>query len=254
VKTEKQRLPVMEEFKQLAARVADNERNGIKSAEVKRSEQIEQATKNQRINSILRAIDIPARYHAADLDKAPPEAWQAAAGVAAAAQHAEYRERLRRFVATYGIIALLGKRGTGKTDLAFGALKAGANLFKRGKYIKAADLFIDIEGTWSKSKERGGPDLKTILTRLSAPHILVIDELSEMQADRDWQAGRLTYIIDQRYDRKLATILISNDTPENFTRNMGESCMSRLSERGRILICQWPSFRKVLSEVDNDGI
>lgn len=232
----------MEEFNKLAKRRLDQEKAGIVDTTDRRNEEAAQALNRERINAIFRSIEIPKRYKTATLKDEPPDAWKAAAGAKAVALQAEYRGRLAKFVTTHGIVALIGNRGTGKTQLAFATLIEAAKTMQSGKYIKAAELFIEIEGTWGRGKQTG-PDLKTILKRLIAPDLLVIDELSEMQADKDWQAGRLTYVLDARYDRELKTLLISNDTAETFTRNMGESSMSRLAERGRILPCTWKSFR-----------
>jgi DNA replication protein DnaC len=232
----------MEEFNKLAKRRLAQENAGIADKTDENNQRAAKALNTERANALLRAIEIPKRYKTARLSDEPPDSWKRAAGANAVALQEEYRSRLAKFITTHGIVALIGNRGTGKTQLAFATLIEAAKNLQSGKYIKAAELFIEIEGTWGRGKQTG-PDLKTILKRLIAPDLLVIDELSEMQADKDWQSGRLTYVLDARYDRELKTLLISNDTAETFTRNMGESSMSRLAERGRILPCTWKSFR-----------
>ena len=233
------RLPICEEFNAFASRM-------LAKGTDKRSADYEANLRDARANEIIRGMNVPKHYRDSTLTKPfdPPEhfgrmkpAWTDAHTRA----YNDVRQRLTAFIATYGIVALLGSRATGKTQFGWGALIDAARKHqKTGRYIKAADLFIDIEGTWARNPSEKTANLRTLLDRLIRPDILVIDELSEMQADRDWQSGRMTYLIDRRYDENRATILISNDKTETFTRNLGESSMSRLGERGKIYVCDWP--------------
>lgn len=235
------RLPIMEQFERAARASLERQSAADNRPDVAENRKADANLRAERAAWLRQALDVPARYKDATLTAEPAAKWKAIASPEEIARHKEFRGLISSFTRSHGMLALIGKRGTGKTHLAWAALIDAAKSGRSGKFIKAADLFIDIEGTWKKGTESS---LRKILDKLIRPRVLVIDELSEMQADKDWQAGRLTYIIDRRYDAKLATLLISNDTEEMFFRNLGESATSRMREKGRVLFCDWPSFRE----------
>lgn len=238
---QRQRLPAGEEWAKLAERMAA--RGPV--ADTSEARQAE-GMRRERLAALFRALKPPAHYRDARLGKCAdpagwPEWWAEAAGEHGQAAYADVCRRLAAFIRNYGMIALVGPRGTGKTRLAFAALIEAVADEKSAMYRKAADVFIDIQDTFNRGK--GEASTRVVLERLIRPDFLCIDELSEMQADRDWQAGRLTYLLDRRYDEDKSTILIANDEADTFTKKMGASAMSRLGERGRIIVCNWPSFR-----------
>jgi DNA replication protein DnaC len=244
------RLPVAERFSRLAAKVEKAAKEGkplpvARTAKgAKAAEAAEIGVARERRAGLIRQLNPPLRYKAAKLD-GPPKWWaEAYPDSVEAFNHVQ--AIVRRFVAgAGGVLVLLGPRGLGKTYNMWGGLLLGATLGKSGKMIKAADLFIDIESTWTKT---GGPpagsNIRRVVDKLVAPNILAIDELSEMQADKDWQSGRLTYITDQRYDRMAHTIFAGNDTEDTFKSKIGASILSRMEEKGMIVVCNWPSLRK----------
>lgn len=155
------------------------------------------------------------------------------------------------------IVALLGDRGTGKTQAAVevmrtaAAIAAGRNRRARERsgapftdttpvvYAKALDVFINIRATYNGGDESE----KKVIEQYAKPMLLVIDELQE-RGNTAWEDRLLTHIIDTRYSSGLDTILIANLNPEEFRKAVGPSIYSRIVETGMVIECDWPSFRK----------
>lgn len=137
------------------------------------------------------------------------------------------------------LIALIGKRGTGKTQLAVTAIRKACKAGKSGLYVKTKEIFMDIRSTYNSS---GHKDERRAIQAFLSPRLLVIDEAHE-RGETAWEDGLLTYIIDKRYDNMTDTLLISNQDKPEFQSSMGPSIVSRLQETGGIAIANWDSYR-----------
>lgn len=132
----------------------------------------------------------------------------------------------------------LGKRGTGKTQIAVNAMTASILADRQPLYVKAMDIFLWIRRTF---KNEAVSELDAIADFL-CPRLLVIDEIQE-RGESEWEDRILVHLIDKRYDALHDTLLIGNLKPEEFEPAMGTSIMSRLRECGGLIVCDWPSFR-----------
>lgn len=139
-----------------------------------------------------------------------------------------------------GTAVLLGPRGTGKTQAATQiAYEYCARHKAHVQYELCFAMLQDIKkrayddhkGSWGTLAEQVKCDL------------LVVDELQEMRQSED-DIRWMTALLDQRYARKKASILIANLVPQALPGVMGPSVMSRLEETGQIVVCDWGSFRK----------
>ncbi len=146
--------------------------------------------------------------------------------------------RLKQFAADGALIVLLGSRGTGKTQLAVGLLADVCAAGNRVRYLKAMDLFREIRNCYRKD----GPSEVETVDKLCKCGALVIDEAQE-RSDSEWENRTLTNIIDRRYDGMKTTILVSNMTRQAFGEAVGPSVVSRMHERGEVVVCDWDSFR-----------
>jgi len=137
-----------------------------------------------------------------------------------------------------GVIAVLtGKRGIGKTQLAVEAMRAFCLSGYTARYAKAAEMFLAIrEGMSSEKSERAA--MKPYLT----PHLLVLDAMEE-RGETPWEDRTFNYILDVRYDAMLDTILITNQEKDRFSDSVGLSVVSRIHECGKVIECDWDSFR-----------
>lgn len=156
------------------------------------------------------------------------------------------------------IIALVGLRGLGKTTIAAQiALDAAwrnydSSMQEVGRpvvagnvvYRKSAGLIAKYKTLFSDSCSIETEALLESLAYLcTQDEVLVIDELHDCD-DQRMKTRVLTDLIDRRYSALRDTILISNQTPDEFSATIGDSILSRLNEHGAILECRWQSFRR----------
>lgn len=136
------------------------------------------------------------------------------------------------------IYALVGIRGNGKTQMAACLVRQYCEQRKPARYIVAACLFREIRACFRQN----GPDEREMIESFVKPDFLVIDELHERKGS-DHENAALTNIIDLRYGAMKATMLISNETRQEFAEGIGPSIISRMRECGEAIECNWPSFR-----------
>ena len=98
-------------------------------------------------------------------------------------------------------LLLLGSNGLGKTMLSSIALK-----FRGGAIYKMYEIVMRIKASYKNSSEESEQD---ILTELSKLPLLVIDEVGR-QFGSDSEKNWMSYVLDERYEDGLPTILISN--------------------------------------------
>jgi hypothetical protein len=136
--------------------------------------------------------------------------------------------------------ALIGPRGTGKTQMAADLLRH--QIYEReatGRYISAMEFFMAIkEGYRNKMQSE-----EEILLSFRQPALLIIDEIT-VRSDSAWENMLLTHLIDKRYGSQTDTLLIGNckDASE-VVSCVGPSIASRIQECGSVIECNWPSFR-----------
>lgn len=136
------------------------------------------------------------------------------------------------------LIGLIGKRGTGKTQMAMQAAVKSITVGRQPLYVKAMDVFFCVRSAF-KSEVLTELD---VLAEFLAPDLLILDELGE-RGESEWEDRTLVYLIDKRYDAMKDTLLISNMTAAAFEESMGTSIASRLRECGGFVECNWESFR-----------
>lgn len=153
-------------------------------------------------------------------------------------------KRLESLKATIGdgtILALIGDRGAGKTQLAVELLRHFV-LSGRGltvTYTSATDMFLAVREAFSN---KHGMSERERVHFYAQRQYLVIDDLHD-RAETEWEQRVFNFIIDYRYGNLLDTVLISNHSGAAFKAAVGVSVYSRLVEAGGIVVCDWPSFR-----------
>lgn len=133
-------------------------------------------------------------------------------------------EKIMSFVKkddNHSTLILSGKCGTGKSHLG-----AGIILSSGGKMIDADTLLLQVDsGDNFKSSE----NKLEILSRFSNYNILVIDEIGRSM-DAIKEKGYLSYILRNRYNNRLPTVLISNLAKKELIKFFGEAIYDRFKE------------------------
>ena len=157
------------------------------------------------------------------------------------------------------IVALVGIRGSGKTTIAAQIAIRRAELWMnwhrrdpkeragappRGfcHYTKLTDLLARFKAIYADFGSISSDQLIGEREQLCKLSLLVIDELHDCDEQRR-KDRLLTDIIDRRYAARKDTILISNQDADDFAKTTGPSVMSRLSEHGLTISCNWSSWR-----------
>lgn len=136
------------------------------------------------------------------------------------------------------IMALIGNRGTGKTQIAVEALRHACLALYTCKYTRAFDIFLSVRAAM-KSQATSEADA---MRELLQAEVLVIDEMQE-RGETPFEDRLLVNLLDRRYGNMTDTILIANQTPEEFTAALGPSITDRIRETGGLIECTWESFR-----------
>lgn len=138
------------------------------------------------------------------------------------------------------VLAMIGTRGTGKTQAAAVAIWQSIDAGRSAKYTTALQLLADLKGRYGGD----GSAEADWLAEWTTPYLLCIDEIAE-RLDTPHAAVMLTALVDARYGKLRPTLLVGNVTPERFAECVGGSIADRCNEGGGIVrFDKWPSFRK----------
>jgi DNA replication protein DnaC len=147
--------------------------------------------------------------------------------------------RIMALIDRPGIVAMVGKRGTGKTWLSIGLVREFVRAGKTAIYREATDYFLAIKDTYSSASTRSQTAVESDHLR---PALLVIDAV-ENRSNTEWENIMLIRLVCKRYSENRATVLISNDTEAAFKSHVGESITDRIFDGGGMVVCDWPSLR-----------
>jgi len=149
------------------------------------------------------------------------------------------------------IVALVGPRGTGKTQIAaqyeidWQWAELGTAKTHWTHYTKLTTIVAKLKAFYG---DFGTTDMDRLEAyRAFLTHdldLLIIDELHEVADDSRHKDRILSDILDARYAAKKDTLLISNQSAIEFSKATSPSIISRLNEHGGIIPCEWESFRE----------
>lgn len=140
-------------------------------------------------------------------------------------------------------IKFMGNPGTGKTFL---SLIMYQELVKAGYCVKY-ESSIEVVKNLLEIKFKSQTTFQSYLEALKRVQFLIIDEISEsinkggMPSELEKQL--LFKIINDRYENKLCTLIITNKDNHGLIEALGLPSVERLSENGITLKFDWPSFR-----------
>lgn len=134
-------------------------------------------------------------------------------------------------------LLLLGAVGTGKTHLACGIVREAGGLY--GIAAAIADELRRARSFGAKETEAD------IMWRYGRAGMLVIDEIGR-GISADEERYMLYRIIDERYNRRKPTVLVSNMTKKGFLSYVGIAAADRLTESACAAEFTGSSYRAVL--------
>jgi DNA replication protein DnaC len=183
-----------------------------------------------RVELAMNRANVPKRFLSASLDEVSELPDDAVAPYRAAV------DALRALLSQGVTLALVGRRGPGKTHMACALVNAFCRAGRSGVYLHAMDYFQELKKTYGDRSRRDESQVEIDYVR---PELLVVDELHE-RGDTPWEDRMLTRLINKRYENELATVLIANLTPGEFEKRVGTSIVDRTSG---VVVCDWPSLR-----------
>ena len=134
----------------------------------------------------------------------------------------------------------VGRPGTGKSHLACAIAR---NVMRRGDtamYTTVSAFTRAVRETYN-----GGKRTETqVLDAYASPALLVLDEIGAT-AGSDHERQMLFELVNQRYEARRPTLLVSNLNADEVRLFLGERIMDRLRDGGgQLLRLDWESFRK----------
>lgn len=154
-------------------------------------------------------------------------------------RYQECTRKLARLLDAPAMVALLGRRGPGKTHMACALVNAFRSRERHALYLDAMDYFIELQETYDDHARRSQ---SAVEKKYLAPELLVLDAMEE-RADTAWNDRMLVRLIDKRYKAELSTVLISNEEVPAFNARVGPSIADRIRDDGGRIECAWPSLR-----------
>jgi DNA replication protein DnaC len=137
-------------------------------------------------------------------------------------------------------LLMMGSPGTGKTML---AAIIGQEIIKKHfsfRHTTAMQLVRRVKDSWRKDSEESE---QGIIDSFVEPALLVIDEIG-VQFGSPTEQLFLTEVINDRYELRRPTILMSNLTLSQVTETMGARVIDRFRDDGsQFLVFDWLSYR-----------
>lgn len=148
-------------------------------------------------------------------------------------------------------IIMCGSVGTGKTHLAVAMCHylaesyQGDRVYQKVTLETVTEIIRTYRSTYSRDSENTEQDIINFYTERD---LLIIDELGTSKGD-DKELNILFEIINNRYETKRPTVIISNQSIEQVKEILGQRIIDRLKEDGcRVLGMQWESHRETNKE------
>ncbi len=136
----------------------------------------------------------------------------------------------------------LGKPGTGKTHLAVGiALQVMREQGRTVLFTTVMRAIRRVKDSWSRESSETESDA---IRSLVFPDLLILDEVG-VQFGSDFERNILFDVLNERYEKRRPTLLLSNLLLDDVRAFLGERVMDRMREDGgRVIPFVWESHRK----------
>jgi DNA replication protein dnaC len=140
---------------------------------------------------------------------------------------------------SFQTLIFLGNVGTGKTHLACGIIRECGGLYRLAPVI-VEEL--------RRAKSFKSTETETdILNKYGRINLLIIDEIGRSVSATDEQY-MIYQIINERYNRRKPTVLISNQTKKDFLQHVGIATADRLIESAEVVELTGKSYRAIIRQ------
>jgi len=158
----------------------------------------------------------------------------------------DYAANFDKVMATGRSALFIGKPGTGKTHLAVGiGLQVMREQNRAVLFTTVMRAIRRIKDTWVKGSNESESQA---IAALVFPDLLILDEVG-VQFGSDFERNILFDVLNERYEKRRPTILLSNLSQDDVTGYMGERIIDRIREDGGKLVpFVWESHRATLAK------
>lgn len=228
-----ERCPQHGEFRR--ARTKDGWRGRCKQCRELEGQRIEAESearmRAQQAIGLLSRAELPPRFASKGFDDYRPATKGQAKALAACRQ---YVAELDQRIDSGACLVLIGPPGVGKTHLLVALVREVAQQLVRARYATTMGFLAAVRGSWEWHAGEHGE-------QFVRPELLVLDELWMPQSTRE--AGTLMALLDERYRRKLPTLIGSNLSWLQMQEHIGARFCDRLLEGGQIVAVDGKSAR-----------
>jgi DNA replication protein DnaC len=134
----------------------------------------------------------------------------------------------------------IGKPGTGKTHLSVGIALSALEKGHTVLFTTVLRAIRRIKDTWSKGSEESESEA---IDAFVYPDLLILDEVG-VQFGSEFEKNMLFDILNERYEKRKPSILLSNLEVSEVKEYLGERIFDRLREDGGMRIAfTWDSHR-----------
>lgn len=186
----------------------------------------------------LESSGIPPRFHDRTLES---YAYQDCDGKRAAWLFARgYADRFSDVCVTGQSAVFCGRPGTGKTHLACGIALKVMRDNKTVLFTSVMRAIRQVKDSWRASDSRAEG---AVISLFTAPDLLILDEVG-IQGGTEFERHLLFDVINERYEHRRPTLLLSNLDRAGVSEYLGERIIDRIREDGgQVVVFGWKSHR-----------
>jgi len=153
---------------------------------------------------------------------------------------ASYADQFDKVAETGRSAIFCGKPGTGKTHLAVGVALQVMGKGRCAMFTTVQRAMRRVKDTFRKGAEESESEAIAMLTY---PDLLIIDEIG-VQFGSEFEKNLMFDILNERYEKRRPTLLLSNLTVQEVKAFLGERIYDRLKEDGgQCVPFDWASYR-----------
>ena len=236
-------LGVMDSFCPTCRKIIDDEWKAEEEARARAEEEAreakQQADRIRRISHNLRNCSIGERFMGLVFDDYKPTCEKSKKVLEACQVYVD------SFKCNSGAsLLMIGSPGTGKNMLAAIICQELIKQDYMALHTTAMKLVRKVKDSW-KAKRDSEQTEQDVIDSFVTPALLVIDEVG-VQFGSTTEQLYLTEIINERYEKRRPTILISNLKLSQIAEVMGERVVDRFYDDGsKVLVFDWQSYRRM---------